>query len=170
MRVSVLWVYVYVRSVHSCCPVYVCRHGVSSMCSICFTSTADTFFSFLFFSYCTLSSLYLGVWKSKAQWHHRAVGVIFIPVQLVMVHKFHGAPNRTEGISWICSTVEGGREREGEREGETSWQNFTGATKAFRMDWNACKLCLLQKISFNAQTSQDEPLLCMLAVLICRAI
>ncbi len=73
--------------------------------------------------------------------HHEVVGVIFIPVPLVMVHGFHGAPNKTKGIRWTCSTVE--KERERERERMNLWtlvfwrteKKFV-ATKTLRTNWS----------------------------------
>lgn len=48
------------------------------------------------------------IWKPRGDegHHHWLVGVIFIPVQLVMVQGFRGAPRKTEGIRQMCCAVE----------------------------------------------------------------
>lgn len=48
------------------------------------------------------------IWKPRGDegHHHWLVGVIFIPVQLVMVQGFCGAPRKTEGIRQTCCAVE----------------------------------------------------------------
>lgn len=111
------------------------------------------------------------VWKPKGgimRWW----GVIFIPVPLVMVHGFHGAPNKTEGIRWTCSTVEreSGREREVSisflKNRKKAWMytkvDIFVATKALRTRWKVCTGWLVQKILFSAQTFRAEPFLSVL--------
>lgn len=67
-----------------------------------------SYFSVVCVSVCMYVCVCQMIWKPRGDegHHHWLAGVIFIPVQLVMVQGFRGAPRKTEGIRQTCCAVE----------------------------------------------------------------